>query len=114
MKLKTIIATIALATTPLSQAADFNPEDLYATWCLTGMAQTIDGERAPDKASYTFTRDHKLQYDAGFFKQEGEFTIDGDKIRTSGLGNYSVVSIKGFDMILNYGGFMFFTKGACS
>ncbi|MCP4389641.1 MAG: hypothetical protein GY802_15195 [Gammaproteobacteria bacterium] len=55
-----------------------------------------------------------MQYDAGFIRQEGEFTIDGNKIRAKDLGNYSVVSIKGFDMILNYGGFMFFTKGACS
>ena len=114
MKLNAIIAAIALVSSPLSQAADFNQEDLYATWCLTGKSKTLDGERAPDKASYTFTRDHRLQYDAGFFKQEGKFTIEGDKIRAGGLGNYRVVSIEGFEMVLNYGGFLFFTKGACS
>ncbi len=114
MKLRTIIAATMLAASAISQAADFDPENLYASWCLTGMSQTLDGTRAPDKATYTFTRDHRLQYDAGFFKQEGKFSIEGNKIKTSGLGNYRVVSIKGFDMVLNYGGFLFFTKGACN
>jgi hypothetical protein len=90
-----------------------NIDGLYGSWCLTGMSLKIDGERIPDKATYTFTRDSMLKYDAGFFKQEDKFTVSGDKISTDSMGSYKIISIKTNKMILNYGGFMFFNKGAC-
>ena len=90
-----------------------NIDGLYASWCLTGMSKELDGERVPDNATYTFTRDSKLKYEAGFFKQEDNFSISGDKITTKQMGNYKIISIKTNEMILNYGGYMFFNKGAC-
>jgi hypothetical protein len=90
-----------------------NIDGLYAAWCMTGMSKKLGGKRIPDKATYTFTKDSKLKYDAGFFKQEDNFSISDDKIKTNSMGNYKIISIESNEMILNYGGYMYFTKGAC-
>ncbi len=102
-----------LMLSPFLQASDTDDDGLYASWCLTGMSLKIDGERTPDSGTYTFAKDKTLQYDAGFFKQEDTFTIKDGKIHTNNMGNYRIIEIKTNEMILNYGGFMFFTKGAC-
>jgi hypothetical protein len=102
-----------MVISPATYAEDANISGLYGSWCLIGMATEIDGEKIPDKASYTFTKDNILKYDAGFFKQEDSFTIETKKIKTKSMGNYKIISIKKNEMVLNYGGFMFFTKGMC-
>ena len=110
---KIIVSTLVLLCSSLVQAEEINVDGLYASWCMTGTAVELDGERAPDKAAYTFTKDNILKYDAGFFKQEESFTIEDQKIKTQSMGNYKVISIKEDEMILYYGGYMFFKKGAC-
>lgn len=112
MKKNIIISTLLLFSS-LVQAEDSNVDGLYASWCMTAMAVELDGERTPDKASYTFTKDKILKYDAGFFKQEEPFTIEDLKIKTKSMGNYKIISINEEEMILHYGGYMFFKKGAC-
>ncbi len=82
---------------------------LMRLYCGASLVRQFDRVPVPPKVNSILEPS-----DAGFFKQEGEFTIEGNKIRTKGLGNYRVVSIEGFEMVLNYDGFMFFTKGACS
>lgn len=103
----------ALTLMPPQVNATENTEGLYASWCLTGMATELDGERTPDKATYTFTKDNQLTYDTGFFKQQDSFAISGDKITTNQMGNYKIIAIKSDEMILNYGGYLFFSKGSC-
>lgn len=113
MKTKIILASLSLTFTAIAHSEEINVSGLYSTWCLTGMATELDGERIPDKASYIFTKDNQLKYDAGAFKQEGPFTIEGNKIKTKSMGNYRIESIKENEMILYYGGYMFFKKGDC-
>jgi len=113
MKTKVILSVLTLSLSSLVHAEEINVEGLYASWCMTGMATELDGERSPDKATYNFTKDNQLKYDAGFFKQEEAFSIEGEKIKTKSMGNYRIISIKENEMILNYGGYMFFSKGAC-
>lgn len=113
MKKIILLSTLFLLFSSLAFAEETNVDGLYSSWCMTGMAAELDGERSPDKAAYTFTRDNILKYDAGFFKQEESFTIEDQKIKTKSMGNYKMISIKEDEMILYYGGYMFFKKGAC-
>ncbi len=113
MKLKLMVMGMLISLSPIAHATDASIDGLYATWCLTGMASELDGERTPDKAAYTFTKDHMLKYDAGFFKQEEQFTIEGEKIKTKSMGNYKIISVAKDEMVLYYGGYMFFSKGHC-
>lgn len=113
MKKNILMSTFVLLFSSLVCAEEINVEGLYASWCMTGMAVELDGERTPDKATYTFTKDKKLKYDAGFFKQEETFIIEDQKIKTKSMGNYKMISIKEDEMILYYGGYMFFKKGTC-
>ncbi|GAA6171856.1 hypothetical protein NBRC116592_15260 [Colwellia sp. KU-HH00111] len=116
MKLKSILITSTLlgAMSSVSHAESIVSDDLYKEWCLTGMSQELDGEVIPDKSNYNFTRDNKLKYQAAFFKQEGDFSIEGNKIKTKGMGNYKIVSIKPEKMVLYYGGYMHFKSGVCN
>ena len=109
-----LICALVMAAPFQVSEAQANVDGLYGAWCMTGMATEIDGERVPDKASYTFTKDNVLKYDAGVFQQEEAFSIENGKIRTNSMGNYKIVSIESKEMVLNYGGYMFFSKGACS
>ena len=113
MKTNIIVTIFTLVFSSLVHSEEMKVDGLYASWCMTGMATELDGERIPDIATYTFTKDGRLKYDAGFFKQEDTFSIEGEKIKTKSMGNYKIISIKNTKMILYYGGYMFFSRGSC-
>ena len=108
-----IVIMLTLVFSAVTHAGDADINKIYATWCLNGLSQKIDGPKTPDKSNYTFTKNKKLKYDAGFFKQEDNFTIEGNKIRTKTMGNYQLISINSTEMVLYYGAYMFFSKGRC-
>jgi|GEM_PF-6240416 len=108
-----ILFVIFMKLSTWVHAAEPKVNGLYATWCLTGMSKELNGELIPDKATYTFTHEGKLKYVAGFFKQEDDFTLAAEKIKTHSMGNYKIISIKPNHMVLNYGGYMYFTLGSC-
>ena len=100
-----------LTTSPAS--SDVRIEDLYGRWCLRSLAATIDGERVPDNSSYEFTQQGRLNYQMGPYTQSGDYTVDGDRIETTGMGNYDIVTLDKTRMTLHYVTFFFFEKGSC-
>ena len=113
MKTNIIVTILTLVFSSLVHSEEMKVDGLYTSWCMTGMATELDGERTPDRVTYTFTKDNQLKYDAGFFKQEEAFSIEGAKIKTKSMGNYKIISIKNTKMILYYEGYMFFRRGSC-
>lgn len=103
---------LSLLTTSPS-AAELPIENLYGPWCLRSLSATIDGERVADNSSYEFTKQGRLNYQMGPYKQSGDYTVDGDRIETTGMGNYDIVALDKTRMTLHYGAFFFFEKGSC-
>lgn len=85
--------------------------NLMGTWVLEGMSEKLKGgEMIPDGAFYEFTPEGVLNYEMNGFKQSGKYQIKGKKISTEAMGTYNVISIKSDEMILHYGGYMFFKR----
>ncbi|MGL4318306.1 MAG: hypothetical protein ACRCTL_17045 [Pseudomonas sp.] len=110
--IKAALLLSALATS--AQASDYNIDDLYGQWCLKSLAASLDGERTPDNSSYEFTKEGKLNYKMGVFEQSGDYSVSGNKIQTTGMGNYDIVSINKKEMVLIYSTYFFFEKGSCN
>lgn len=111
--MKNLLILCLLLLTVAAPAMAIKPHEkanLIGTWVLEGMSEKLDGERIPDGAFYEFTRDGKLNYEMSGFKQSGTYKIKGKKILTDQMGTYKVISIKSDEMILHYGGYMFFKK----
>lgn len=109
--LKTILLMTALASS--AQASQYDINNFYGGWCLKSLAATLEGERTPDNSYYEFTKAGRLNYKMGFFEQSGDYTLKGDRIETTAMGNYTIIALEKTKMTLKYGTYFFFEKGEC-
>lgn len=112
--MKNLKALLLMAACNAStQALAYDINDFYGGWCLKSLAATLEGERTPDNSFYEFTRAGRLNYKMGFFEQSGDYTLKGDRIETTGMGNYTIIALEKTRMTLKYGTYFFFEKGEC-
>lgn len=105
-----LVSLLVLSCLPASALTTAEEKNLVGVWVLEGMSESLKGERIPDGALYDFRADGTLHYQMSGFKQSGAYKIQGKKITTEAMGNYKVISIGREEMVLHYGGYLFFKR----
>lgn len=112
--IKLALFALTLLTAASAQANEYKIDNLYGTWCLKTLAATLDGEKTPDNSIYEFTKAGRLNYKMGDFEQSGDYSIKGNEIKTTAMGNYDIISLQSNKMTLKYITYFFFEKGSCN
>ncbi|WP_413664736.1 hypothetical protein ACJJIQ_01795 [Microbulbifer sp. ANSA003] len=106
---KIVLAIIIASTSQVTNAYEAN--ELNGAWCF--YEQEAAGNVAAENVTITFKKDGSYKWVDSFWKQDGTWSVEDDKLIMSNVGTHKLLSVTPSKVEMVRGSTMRMRKGPC-
>ena len=108
---KLLITGILFLAFPL-KATSYEASQFIGEWCF--YEQELEGNVVEEKVTIIFMEDGKYLWSDIFWRQEGDWSVEGGILRMTDVGSHEILAINDKQIEVERLSIMKFKKGACS